>query len=110
MNMVTINPAKLLHLDDRIGSLKVGKDADVVLWTKHPLSIYANVDHTIVDGTIFYSLERDEMLRESNNQERARLVQKMKKSKSKGGSMQPAMSRSQYTIHCDDVIFYNGQN
>jgi imidazolonepropionase-like amidohydrolase len=110
MKMVTINPAKLLHLDDRIGSLKVGKDADVVLWTNHPLSIYANVDHTIVDGTIFYSLERDEMLRESNNQERARLVQKMKNSKSKGGSMQPAMSRSQYTIHCDDVIFYNGQN
>lgn len=110
LKMVTINPAILLHLEDQIGSLKVGKDADVVLWTDHPLSIYAVADHTIVDGTIFFSLERDEMLRAANSKERARLVQKMRNAKSKGGAMQPAMSRSQYTIHCEDVIFNNGQH
>ncbi len=35
--MVTLNPAKLLHLDDRLGSIKVGKDADIVIWTDNPL-------------------------------------------------------------------------
>ncbi len=43
--MVTLNPAKLLHLDDRMGSVKVGKDADIVLWTDHPLSVYAQVEN-----------------------------------------------------------------
>ncbi|HHL31446.1 MAG TPA: amidohydrolase, partial [Oceanospirillales bacterium] len=49
-NLVTINPAKLLHLDDRMGSIKIGKDADVVLWSDNPLSIYAKVNKTFVDG------------------------------------------------------------
>ena len=40
---VTLNPAKLLHIDDRVGSIREGKDADVVLWTDHPLSIYAKI-------------------------------------------------------------------
>ena len=44
--MITLNPAKLLHLDDRMGSVKVGKDADIVLWTDNPLSIYAKVVQT----------------------------------------------------------------
>ena len=45
-NMVTLNPAKLLHIDDRTGSVKVGKDADLVLWTDHPMSMYAKVIYT----------------------------------------------------------------
>ncbi len=44
--MVTLNPAKLLHLNDRMGSIKAGKDADLVLWTDHPLSIYAKAEKT----------------------------------------------------------------
>ena len=52
LKLVTLNPAKLLHLDDRIGSIKVGKDADLVLWTDHPLSIYTKPSKTIV----FYSI------------------------------------------------------
>lgn len=41
LKMVTLNPAKLLHVDDRVGSIKEGKDADIVLWSDNPLSIYA---------------------------------------------------------------------
>ena len=41
LKTVTLNPAKLLHIDDKVGSLKVGKDADVVIWSDNPLSIYA---------------------------------------------------------------------
>ena len=51
--MVTINPAKLLHIDDRVGSIKVGKDADVVLWSDHPMSIYAKAEKTIIEGKVF---------------------------------------------------------
>ena len=52
--MITINPAKLLHLDKKTGSIKVGKDADVVLWSDNPLSIFAKVEKTIIDGAIFF--------------------------------------------------------
>ncbi len=52
--MVTINPATMLHVSDRIGSIKVGKDADIVVWTDNPLSIYAKPEETIVDGTIYF--------------------------------------------------------
>ncbi len=75
--MVTINPAKLLRLDDRMGSLKEGKDADVVIWTDPPLSIDAQVITTFVDGVPLYDRERDAALREANRAERARLMAKM---------------------------------
>ena len=52
--MVTINPAKQLRVDARVGSLEVGKDADVVIWTHHPLSSYAIVDRTYIDGIPYY--------------------------------------------------------
>ena len=46
---VTLNPAKLLHIDDKVGSVKVGKDADLVLWNNHPLSVYAKAEKTIIE-------------------------------------------------------------
>ncbi|HJU43518.1 MAG TPA: amidohydrolase family protein [Vicinamibacterales bacterium] len=51
---VTINPAKQLKIDQRVGSLEVGKDADVVIWNKHPLSTYAIVDRVYIDGEQYY--------------------------------------------------------
>ena len=50
LSFVTINPAKQLKIDQRVGSLEVGKDADVVIWNKHPLSTYAIVDRVYIDG------------------------------------------------------------
>ena len=52
--LVTINPAKQLRIDNRVGSLEAGKDADVVIWNKHPLSTYAIVDRVYIDGTVYY--------------------------------------------------------
>jgi imidazolonepropionase-like amidohydrolase len=52
--LVTINPAKQLRIDARVGSLEVGKDADVVIWNKHPLSTYAIVDRVYIDGQQYY--------------------------------------------------------
>ena len=61
--MVTINPATMLHIQDRTGSIKVGKDADLVLWTNDPLSIYAIANKTIVDGIVYFDRDRDLQLR-----------------------------------------------
>jgi imidazolonepropionase-like amidohydrolase len=54
LSLVTINPAKQLRIDSRVGSLEVGKDADVAVWTHHPLSSYAIVDRVYIDGLLYY--------------------------------------------------------
>ncbi len=61
--MVTINPAKLLHLDEHTGSIKVGKDADVVLWSGNPLSVYSKAEKTFVDGVCLYDIQNDAAMR-----------------------------------------------
>ncbi|MCA1559082.1 MAG: amidohydrolase family protein [Acidobacteria bacterium] len=58
--LVTINPAKQLRIDNRVGSLEAGKDADLVVWTHHPLSTYAIVDRTYIDGTVYYDRKAEE--------------------------------------------------
>jgi len=57
--LVTINPAIQLGIEDRVGSIEVGKDADLVIWENHPLSAYARTLTTIVDGRIVFDVERD---------------------------------------------------
>src|SRR5262249_44578461 len=56
---VTINPAKQLRIDNRVGSLDVGKDADVVIWNHHPLSTQAIVDRAYIAGTVYYDRVKD---------------------------------------------------
>jgi len=58
--LVTINPAKQLRIDNRVGSLEAGKDADVAVWTHHPLSSYAIVDRVYIDGTQYYDRKNED--------------------------------------------------
>ena len=106
LKLVTLNPAKLLNLDDKIGSIKVGKDADLVLWTDHPLSIYSKPSKTIVDGKIYYDLEEDKLLRDEVKRERARIISKMKGSSGDNKSRRMPFRRSNIELHCDDVYDY----
>ncbi|GIS31238.1 MAG: hypothetical protein Ct9H90mP3_0340 [Flammeovirgaceae bacterium] len=106
LKLVTLNPAKLLHLDDRIGSIKVGKDADLVLWTDHPLSIYTKPSKTIVDGKVYFDIDQDIKLRESIKEERARIISKMKGSDNPGSNRRFPMRRVDVELHCDDVFEY----
>lgn len=101
--LVTLNPAKLLHLDDRMGSVKVGKDADLVLWTDNPLSINAKVEMTMVDGMILYNSSENEKLAQRNTSERARIIKKMLESNEKGESAQPFVKKGRKHFHCDTV-------
>lgn len=103
LKMVTINPAKILRLDKRTGSIKVGKDADLVLWNNHPLSIYARPDYTIVEGTIYYSTDSDEKRRSEVDAERARLIQKMISAKTGGATTVRPPFRRQRMWHCEDI-------
>ncbi|NJL15095.1 MAG: amidohydrolase family protein [Microscillaceae bacterium] len=99
--MVTLNPAKLLHLDQRMGSIKVGKDADLVLWTTNPLSIYAVVEKTLVDGIVYFDRQEDAKKREEIRQERNRLIQKMLAEKKGGGAFQMASFKPNRIYHCE---------
>ncbi|WP_298883983.1 amidohydrolase family protein [uncultured Polaribacter sp.] len=99
--MVTINPAKLLHLDNRTGSIKVGKDADVVLWSHNPLSIYAKAEKTIIDGTIYFDIEKDLEKRAAIKTEKSKLIKMMLAEKMNGGkTVMPKKKRNQH-FHCD---------
>ena len=106
LKLVTLNPAKLLHLDERIGSIKVGKDADLVLWNDHPLSIYSKPSKTIVDGKVYFDINQDIKLRESIKEERARIISKMKGSDNPGSNRRFPMRRVDVELHCDDVFEY----
>lgn len=57
--LITINPAKQLGIDDRVGSIEVGKEADIVIFKNHPLSIYGVPQKTIVDGVVYFDIEKD---------------------------------------------------
>lgn len=73
MALITINGARQLGIDARVGSIEVGKDADVVLWTGHPLSVYSTVVTTFIEGEIFFDRERDLAMRRELAAERERL-------------------------------------
>ena len=59
LKMVTLNPAIQLGIDKRTGSIDTGKDADVVVWSAHPLSVYAHPEMTFVDGELLFDRQAD---------------------------------------------------
>lgn len=81
LKFVTINPAKQLGIADKVGSLEVGKDADIAIWNGNPLSTYTKCIQTWVDGRKYFDVDEDRQLREQIQKERAVLVQKIIASK-----------------------------
>lgn len=108
LKMVTLNPAKALHVADKVGSIKIGKDADLVLWSNHPLSIYAVAEKTMVDGIVFFDRTRDLELRKKISSERNRLVQKMLGEKRSGAPTRPAEPSWQVILSCGDHDHHDG--
>ncbi|WP_246601979.1 amidohydrolase family protein [Hymenobacter profundi] len=103
MRLITINPAKMLHLDSHMGSIKEGKDADVVLWNEHPLSVYAKAERTFVDGRQMFSLEEDQQLRDQMQKERLRIIQKMVSARKSGAPAQEVAARTNSHYTCDTL-------
>jgi imidazolonepropionase-like amidohydrolase len=77
--MVTINPAKQLAIDSRVGSIEAGKDADLVLFDQHPLSNYSKVEKVFVDGELTFDRERDEKDRVRTQLRKKALEEKQRK-------------------------------
>jgi imidazolonepropionase-like amidohydrolase len=101
--MVTLNPAKLLHIDNRVGSIKVGKDADVVLWSDHPLSVYAKAEKTMIEGATYFDIEKDMQMRTKIKQERNELMAMMLQEKNKGMKTQPIKVEEKRLLECDSM-------
>ena len=99
--MVTLNPAKALHLDQHMGSVEVGKDADIVLWSADPLSIGAKAEMTFVDGVRRYDVQKDLALREAMRAERERLITKMIAAKKAGASTTKPEPQEKRHWHCE---------
>ena len=70
LKMVTLNPAKQLGIDKRTGSIDVGKDADLVIWSGHPFSIYSHAETTMIEGEVYFDRARDLASRPSLARER----------------------------------------
>jgi len=59
LELITINPAKHLGIADKVGSIEVGKQADLVIFDQHPLSVYAVPQMTFVDGVKYFDINED---------------------------------------------------
>jgi len=102
IKLVTINPAKMLHVEEWVGSIEVGKQADLVIWSGDPLSVYSEADQTFVDGILYFDRNwlpemeaRDEALRSEL------LAEMLKQKDSKSRKPGP---KGDLLYHCDTEI------
>lgn len=104
LKMCTINPALQLKVDSRVGSIEVGKDADIVLWSGNPLSNYSRVEQTYVDGRCYFDRGIDEQLRQRDRQLRAVLEQRALEALQRGEKVaQRLPPRRSRLYDCEDV-------
>jgi len=85
LSMVTINPAKQLGIDNRVGSIEVGKDADLVLYDKYPLSDYAKVEKVLIDGSVYFDRDKEISSRAAEAAAKQKLVDKLKQQQQQNG-------------------------
>ena len=78
LSLVTINPAKQLSIEGRVGSIEPGKDADLAIFDKHPLSNYAKVTKVLIDGEVYFDREKDLEERPGKEVRKKALVDKLK--------------------------------
>ena len=104
----------MMHIDSKVGSIKVGKDGDLVVWSDNPLSIYARAEKTIVDGVIYFDRDKDAAMRIQNKNEKARLIQKLTVAKKSatpgapGGGGRAARPRFEIINTCSDHYHSHG--
>jgi imidazolonepropionase-like amidohydrolase len=101
--LVTLNPAKMLHIDNITGSLKKGKDADVVIWSDNPLSVYAKVEKTFVDGKLLFDRDIDAKKQKENTEEKLRIIKKMMEAKASGEKTIKPVRKKNRQYHCETL-------
>jgi imidazolonepropionase-like amidohydrolase len=104
LKMITLNPAKQLGIDKRTGSIEVGKDADIVIWSAHPFSVYSRAEMTFIDGEVFFDRAKDLANRAALEKERADLEKAEPNKAGTGtGTTQPNIPRDRRNGHLDDA-------
>jgi imidazolonepropionase-like amidohydrolase len=91
LSTITINPAKQLRIDHRVGSIEVGKDADMVLYDGHPLSDFSKVTRVLIDGQVYF--DRDKDLSERPEKAKAKQMLITKAADEKRKSAAPGVTR-----------------
>jgi N-acetylglucosamine-6-phosphate deacetylase len=106
LKFVTLNPAKQLRVDKRVGSLEAGKDADIAVWSGNPLSTYSICEQTWVDGRKYFDRDEDRKMNDEIRTERAVLIQKVLGGKKGGdrdkGPVTSLGEKQQYS--CQDEV------
>lgn len=94
LSLITINPAKQLEIDNRVGSIEPGKDADLVIYDKHPLSSYSKVMRVLIDGEVYFERDKDISERDKLQLRKKSLIEKEKQQqqqqKKQGSPRRPA--------------------
>jgi len=83
LSTITINPAKQLRIEKRVGSIEVGKDADLVLYDGHPLSDFSKVTKVLIDGQVYFDRDKDLSERPEKAKEKQMLITKAAEEKKK---------------------------
>jgi imidazolonepropionase-like amidohydrolase len=105
LKLITWNPAWQLGVQERVGSIEVGKDADFAVWTGHPLSVFSRVEQTYVDGELLFDRAADLARRPQLEAERKQLeASEANRAPAQGGTppRPPAEIRRAYN-HADDI-------
>jgi imidazolonepropionase-like amidohydrolase len=104
LKTITLNPAWQLGIDSRVGSVDVGKDADLVLWNGHPFSVYSRVEMTLIDGEIFFDRQQDLAHRAELERERAELERmEANRPPARGATTPPAPRPGRRSGHLDEA-------
>lgn len=101
LKMVTLNPAKMLHIDAYVGSITAGKDADLVIWNDHPLSVYAKAMKTFVDGKVYFDRDEMELRKVRDEIERSNIAARMAKAAENGAATKKPKRKMERYYHCD---------
>ena len=109
LKMITMNPAWQLGIQDRVGSIDVGKDADMTIWNGHPLSVYSRVESTLIDGEVFFDRRQDVTRRTELERERVTLEKaEPNRPPAKGGTEPPRPREGRRAYSDDDDQWFGG--
>ena len=102
---VTLNPAKLLHIDDKVGSLKIGKDADIVVWSGHPMSLFTKTEQTYIEGALYFDQDNHQQKLNEIKDEKSILIQQMLGENLPGVKLRFPNPMPQIEVTCEHTEF-----
>lgn len=109
LQMITLNAARQLGIDKRTGSIDVGKDADLVIWSAHPFSVYTRPEMTLIEGEVYFDRTLDASRRAEIERERQEL-EKLDMNKPAGGGTSPRIPAERRVEDRDEASMQDGGN